>query len=446
MAKPINIRRDVTDPFYRYKMEPLVSKIEGKGNGIKSVIVNLSSVAQSLARNPQCMFLILYYSLRDRRLIHFLDLVKFFGFELGAQVKANPTDDRWIINGAHDAAKLQDYLDGFINKFVLCNECKNPETDLKITKDKQGIMRDCKACGKLTPIDPSSRLFGFIMKNPPDGSGSSGKKTGRKERKGKSKVNGDDEDKEKNGNGNGNGNGSGSGEGSDNGEIELEANSDDEFTRRITAEAKTLAPTEDAKDDEDDWAVDMSEEAVRKRQEELAKTLKATNIDDDEEEGGENPYDTLGSWIMEERTKDGEIDDIEVYKKAAELGIATKHKTLQVLAQTLFNEDVVKKKQIDEHAALLKKLITSERHERAFLGGIERFVGNDYPKLINSIPNILMSIYQNDLVSEDVIKAWGSKASKKYVDIAVSKKVRKASEPFIKWLDEADAESDDDDE
>jgi translation initiation factor 5 len=31
----INIRRDVADAFYRYKMERLQSKIEGKGNGIK---------------------------------------------------------------------------------------------------------------------------------------------------------------------------------------------------------------------------------------------------------------------------------------------------------------------------------------------------------------------------------------------------------------------------
>lgn len=52
----INIRRDVTDPFYRYKMERLQSKIEGKGNGIKSVIVNLSSVAHSLSRDPACKF------------------------------------------------------------------------------------------------------------------------------------------------------------------------------------------------------------------------------------------------------------------------------------------------------------------------------------------------------------------------------------------------------
>jgi len=58
----INIRRDVTDPFYRYKMERLQSKIEGKGNGIKSVIVNLSSVAHSLSRDPACKF---YHQIRS---------------------------------------------------------------------------------------------------------------------------------------------------------------------------------------------------------------------------------------------------------------------------------------------------------------------------------------------------------------------------------------------
>jgi len=46
--------QDVADPFYRYKMERMQSKIEGKGNGIKTVIVNLSSVAQSLSRPASC--------------------------------------------------------------------------------------------------------------------------------------------------------------------------------------------------------------------------------------------------------------------------------------------------------------------------------------------------------------------------------------------------------
>ena len=50
----VNIRRDVTDPFYRYKMERLQSKIEGKGNGIKTVIPNMSDISRALSRPATC--------------------------------------------------------------------------------------------------------------------------------------------------------------------------------------------------------------------------------------------------------------------------------------------------------------------------------------------------------------------------------------------------------
>ena len=85
-------------------------------------------------------------------------------------------------------------------------------------------------------------------------------------------------------------------------------------------------------------------------------------------------------------------------------------------------------------------MITSERHEKAFLGGTERFVGKDHPKLISQVPKILLAYYQNDLVSEDVLKNWGSKKSQKYVDFASSKKVRKAAEPFLEWLNTAESD------
>lgn len=87
-------------------------------------------------------------------------------------------------------------------------------------------------------------------------------------------------------------------------------------------------------------------------------------------------------------------------------------------------------------------MITSERHMKAFLGGTERFVGTERPELISQVPAILLAYYQEDLVSEEVLKSWGSKASKKYVDLATSKKVRKAAEKFLEWL--ATAESEDD--
>ena len=53
-----------------------------------------------------------------------------------------------------------------------------------------------------------------------------------------------------------------------------------------------------------------------------------------------------------------------------------------------------------------------------------------------------MALYQNDILEEDVVTQWGTHVSKKYVDKETSKKVRKASEPFLKWLEEAEDDSD----
>lgn len=66
--------------------------------------------------------------------------------------------------------------------------------------------------------------------------------------------------------------------------------------------------------------------------------------------------------------------------------------------------------------------------------------------MINSVVKILQLYYHHDLISEDVVTKWGTKASKKYTDISTSKKVRKAAEPFLTWLAEAESEEDSDDE
>jgi len=58
------------------------------------------------------------------------DPTKYFGCELGAQTQFDNKNDRFIVNGSHTSDKLQDLLDGFIRKFVLCPECDNPETNL----------------------------------------------------------------------------------------------------------------------------------------------------------------------------------------------------------------------------------------------------------------------------------------------------------------------------
>ncbi|KAF2864768.1 eukaryotic translation initiation factor-like protein 5 [Massariosphaeria phaeospora] len=420
----VNVRRDVPDPFYRYKMERLQSKIEGKGNGIKTVIANLSSVAHSLARPPAYV-------------------IKYFGFELGAQTNTNPSDDRWIINGAHDASKLQDYLDGFISKFVLCKKCKNPETDVNI-KDGR-IFLDCKACGQRSEVDLRLKLSSFIVKNQPK-KGKKDKSTKKADRRARKEAgaNGDNaEDGSQNGASPGD---SASDHADDNGDYEVDAGSDDELTRRIREGADDIDAVEDTK--EVQWSVDTSEEAVRARAQQLPDDLKRALVVEDEDGEGSSSYDAFGKWMETTAAEKGgvdKVDDVDIYLKAKELGIETKHRTLTVLAMTLFDDKIVK--QIDQRAGLLKKMMTSDRHQKAFLGGTERFVGNEKPELIPQVSAILLKYYENDLVTEEVLKPWGSKASKKYVDdIKTSKKVRKSAEKFLEWLDNAESDEEESDE
>lgn len=142
----INVNRNVSDIFYRYKMPRIIAKVEGKGNGIKTVVVNMVEVSKALSRPPTY-------------------ITKFFGCELGAQTSW--TNDRYIVNGSHDASKLQDLLDNFIKKFVLCPECENPETELLVSSKKGTISQGCKACGFHGLLDVSHKVNTFILKNPP---------------------------------------------------------------------------------------------------------------------------------------------------------------------------------------------------------------------------------------------------------------------------------------
>lgn len=47
-----------------------------------------------------------------------------------------------------------------------------------------------------------------------------------------------------------------------------------------------------------------------------------------------------------------------------------------------------------------------------------------------------MALYQIDVLKENI--QWGTHVSEKYVNKETSKKVRKASEPFLKWHKEDD--------
>ncbi|KAG9014736.1 hypothetical protein FRB94_010583 [Tulasnella sp. JGI-2019a] len=370
-AGVVNIRRDVDDKFYRYKMPVLTTKIEGKGNGIKTVLPNMTDVARSLSRPPSYP-------------------TKYFGGELGAQSTMDEKNDRYIVNGAHDADRLRELLDGFIDKFVLCGSCKNPETDLYLTKTDD-IFRDCKACGARTQIDNRQKLCTFIIRNPP------------KKAKGKKKAdggeNGDKENGDKAGDDGGN-----DGEGSD-----------DEFTKRLKADAAELPTAEQA----------------------AATGMSGLSLDDDGSDEGDSPISQLTLWIEECKGDENKhLDEESIMNKLHELGLETKYKACQTLAEYLFTENILK--ELPPLLPVFQKTVTSEKCQKALLGGLERLIGVHYPTLVNSVPKILMEYYQADVLEEEIITQWGTHVSRKYVDKEISKKVRKAADPMLKWLEEAE--------
>ncbi|CAG8473512.1 6430_t:CDS:2 [Rhizophagus irregularis] len=333
----LNIGGNERDRFYRYKMPKLISKIEGKGNGIKTVVPNMSDIARSLSRPPTYP-------------------TKFFGCELGAQVKTDEKTDRYIVNGAHDAPKLQELLDVFIKKFVLCGGCSNPETDLIITGKNahQKIILDCKACGQRTEVDMHEEAESPT--SPTRGDSAEG--------------------------------------------------SEDEFTKHIVAEASKL-PTADQVADDDNWAVDTSEEAVAERLKDLS-----IDMEDDLE-----PHESLDVWIKENPG----AKNNDVYKKIKELGISKDTDlVLKYLIINLFPEDLQKvdiEKQINKRVKLFQKFVTSADDQLALLGATEELLAQRKELLESKILGaILMNYYQNDLLEEEVFQAWigGAANSSKY--------------------------------
>jgi translation initiation factor 5 len=322
-----------------------------------------------------------------------LDPTKFFGCELGAQVKFEAKNDRYIVNGAHDAEKLQQLLDIFIDKFVLCNSCKNPETDLIINKDV--IIRDCKACGQQSKVDMRHKLSTYIMKNPPPPP---------KKIKTTSKLNDENEE-------------------------EAEG-SDDDLTRLIHAQAAEIDVDINDDADEEDWGEDTSADAVAGRTRELESQFKKMDLDDDEDEdGSDNPYEQFGAYF------DGKTDpsDKEIIDKAEEFGVLGSYKTVQVLVQVIFDERILK--QIEPRVSLLNKFVTGEKHQKALLGGVERLVGVAHPELLGQLNMILKALYDEDLVDEEVFIKWGAKPSKRYVDKKTSKLIKEKAAPFLNWLE-----------
>lgn len=417
----INIRRDVKDLYYRYKMPRLVSKIEGKGNGIKTVVSNMIDIAKALNRPPSYV-------------------TKYFGSEVGSLTVCDEKAARYIVNGAHEAEKLQNILDGFITKFVLCTSCDNPETDLTVSKDGT-IYRNCKACGHRSTVDMAHKLCTFIQKNPPP----KPKKVGNAN---KGATSSGDADLTKKG-----GDESGAGKDGDGNEEEDNAEG---MTAPEGIDDGFIKTTNGFADDDDDWAEGDDEEreaelaglservreslslsSSSKNKKKTATKKKAAMTAEDYA-----ALDDFSAWL--ESNAASSLSNDAIIAQIGERGLRD-DRALAVVMQTLCKPEGLMAT-LQSRLPLLQKLSHGPQGTKALLGSLERIVSVHHPALLSATAGILQFLYNNDLVDEEDVLAWNRKISLRYVDEEAAKKVRKAAEPFVDWLQNAESDEDEDED
>lgn len=399
----VNINRSVTDMFYRYKMPKVIVKVEGKGNGIKTRIVNMSEIAKALDRPPAYP-------------------TKYFGCELGAQTTIDHKTDKYIVNGSHTADKMQDILDGFIQKFVLCPKCENPETTL--TVHKQAISQRCMACGERGQLKIVHRLTQFIHKNPPTPAvaAENGKKDTKKTKgkKGGKKDSDSDEDKAQN---------------NTNNDSNIAQNYQDADRN---GDQDTPPPVVDESDEE--WAEESQQTAEIEQQLSNA-TLSSGTSDKSHEEKLEIFYN-----FVEDKKKDNNIATLhkDLYAEADRLEVVDKAPF--VLTEVLLSENILKEL-ASYRNVFLRFTLKNPRAQKNLLSSLEMLIGQRFPDtLLPRTAHVLKSLYDNDIVDETIIIDWHNKGSKKILGKEMTQQLHNKAAPFVTWLQEAEEESGSDDD
>jgi len=436
------------DPAYRYKMPAIVGKLEGRGNGKKTVIVNAVEVGKALKRPGEY-------------------LTKYCAVELGTISTYDKTQGQGGLTGWHETPMLQEKTNKFIKEWVLCARCHLPETSMELNK-RRDIVFDCKACGNNYVADMTHKLATYIVNNPPDpkggiiqGGGTVGKGKGKEERRAaklaKQKSNGsepastggeDDDDKEE-----------------EEGEEAVNVPASELKDRGIGTFSTQVCDVDDV---DEEWSVDTSAKAVAERlklQEAAYNKVEAAAQAANEKRAAEagDGWDEMeeqkrliGAQVkaaLEEAEAEGGGDE----KAKTSLGV----KGLMAVAQShelepldlfgFFFDGVLDAQALPtlkSHTKLLQKLYKAtpnkKKTQKFLLTQVESLVGRE-PDLLKKTPALLKFFYDNDLLDdEETLFAWHDKGSKKKLGRAV----REAATPFITWLKEADdeEESDDDDE
>ncbi|CAN7025738.1 unnamed protein product [Brassica rapa subsp. trilocularis] len=399
------------DEFYRYKMPMMVTKTEGKGNGIKTNIVNNVDIAKALGRPAS-------YT------------TKFFGCQLGAQSKFDEKTGTSLVNGSHSTLKLASLLEAFIKRYVQCYGCGNPETEIIIinTTKIQMVNLKCAACGYISECDIRDKLTTFILKNPPDA---------KEEAKDKKAMRRAEKERLK------------EGEAADEAHKKLKKKAPSngkEKAYKNHASDENISPKRDESadevDDDDDgiqWQTDTSREAAEKRMKEQlsAATAEMVMLSVKKEEEKSLVQE------MKEYLKEGlPLSQLKTF-------ISSLSEPPQDVIDALFNAlfDGVGKEFLNEVMKKKKYLVAATQEQGSqmhLLNSMGSFCGKSgNEEAAKEVAQVLMALYDEDIVEEEFVLEWYQRGPS---GVDKSSPVWMNVKPFVVWLQSAEFESEDEED
>ncbi|KAL3793792.1 hypothetical protein ACHAW5_009579 [Stephanodiscus triporus] len=397
----------VDDPEYRYKMPTVFGKLEGKGNGSKTVVPNISEVALSLHRDPG-------------------EVNKFFGCELGSQTTYSAETDRAIVNGHHTDIVLQQLMHKYIQLFVLCPNCNLPETEYKI---KTGVIyHKCAACGAKEMVDMTHKLCTFILAQDKKAR-SDAKKEGKKKDKKK-----DDKKEEKK-------------DGSSDGSVdEKKKEKKDKKSKDKKKEKKDKDKKKEKKSKEE---ISYLEDAVS------GDKVDDFGSDDDEDDGVPETVDDANAMALSvEATKkylsanpDASPSLIaeKVVNEQMASGLKSQDK-IHIFIQAAFTPEFFKLKQVQTYAPTIAKITQGKNvMERHLISACESLCA-DKPK---NFAVLIKQLFDEEVLEEDTILEWAGEGRTEYTLESVNEdqrcSMRAEAEPVVVWLQEDDSSDEDSD-
>jgi translation initiation factor 5 len=309
------------------------------------------------------------------------------------------------MNGSHEPRKIQSSIYEFIDSFVLCSRCTNPETEFIIRDRKLGLQ--CSGCGYVAPVQIKSnyaqKLADWITSHIDTEGGQSSTSTAA--------------------------------------------------ARSVRAPLPAAAPSPTTADPEEpppaptkqtasapaEGAVSIIPEELKKLQASLEPPPPTVTPEE------ENTFLAQFGANLAGDTPDDVL--VEAYKEFADkLKMPIPARVFMIFSIMFKDEPVADVLTIIvRRRAFLIRCLLDEPYQKDFLYLMSKYIC-EHRELMSSAPVIWYALFDNEIIEEEAFKNWVKRPSSRFEkDKAGAAQLRELVKPFMTWLETAQFEPEPDD-